>query len=350
MAFLLWVFLSSLTVVSLTTGLPPAYVEREAWVMGTRLRLSVEAPSGQEAADASETVVLELGRVERVLSTWGLSSEISAINSAPPGRSVPASKELIDLLVEVKGLAKATSGAFSPNVGALVDVWDFRGEGRIPAEAELALARIAAADSAITVNPTALTVARHHPLAWLDTDGFGKGAALRSVDEALRATGVSRALVDLGGQILAFGSGGDTWSVSVAHPSRRFDPVLALSISGVSVATSGNSERNLKVDGDRIGHILNPITGEPAPIWGSVTVVSADPLEADVLSTAFYVMGPEKALRRSQALSNVGVLVLEEQGDTLRVDWNLAMEQWLTPSLHPPVDSAPRGSSQPRSN
>ena len=180
MAFFFWVFLSTLTLASPTSGPPPAYVEREAWVMGTRLRLSVEAPSAQEAADASEKVILELGRVERVLSSWGLSSEISAINSAPPGRSVPASEELIELLVEVEGLARSTSGAFSPKVGALVDVWDFRGQGRIPEEAELALARIAADDNVITVNPTTLTVVRNHPLAWLDTDGFaGAGSRQR---------------------------------------------------------------------------------------------------------------------------------------------------------------------------
>jgi thiamine biosynthesis lipoprotein len=348
-AVLLGFFLSTLTLASLHPGPQPALAEREAWVMGTRLRLSVEAPSADQATDASEKAIRELERMERVLSTWSPTSEISAINSAPPGKAVQTSQELISLLVEVDSFAESTSGAFSPRVGALVDIWDFRGHGRAPEETELASARMASGEDVITVDPAASTVARHHPLAWLDTDGFGKGAALRAVREVLHATGVSRALVDLGGQILAIGSGGDEWVISVAHPSRRSDPVLMIEVSGVSVATSGNSERSVEVDGHAIGHVLDPRTGEPAPIWGSVTVVSTDPLEADVLSTALYVMGPDEALRWGQMRSDVGVIVQDNREDALRVEWNLAMEQWLAPLPHPLVGFAVRRFSQSRS-
>ena len=91
-----------------------------------------------------------------------------------------------------------------------------------------------------------------------------------------------------------------------------------MSIDGGSVSTSGNGERGIQVRGRRLGHILDPRTGEPAPDFGSLTVWTADPLRADCLSTGLYVLGPERALRWAAAHPGVEVLVLQTQGERLR--------------------------------
>src|SRR6185295_16213692 len=149
----------------------------------------------------------------------------------------------------------------------------------------------------------------------LEEGGFGKGAGLRDAIGALSRAGVSRASLDLGGQVAVLGRG---WTIPVADPRRRDRPVIALSIDGGSVSTSGNGERGIEVNGRRLGHILDPRTGEPAADFGSLTVWTADPLRADCLSTGLYVLGPGRALRWAAAHPGVEVLVLRPAGDGLQ--------------------------------
>ena len=133
--------------------------------------------------------------------------------------------------------------------------------------------------------------------------------------EALRRDGVARASLDLGGQVAVLGGG---WEIPVADPRRRDRSVVALTIDGGSVSTSGNSEHGFEIAGKRYGHILDPRTGHPAPDFGSLTVWTADPLWADCLSTGLYVLGPERALAWAAEHPGVEVLVLRTDGGRLR--------------------------------
>jgi thiamine biosynthesis lipoprotein len=77
--------------------------------------------------------------------------------------------------------------------------------------------------------------------------------------------------------------------------------------------------------------VLDPRTGMPVPAWGSVTVVAADALAADALSTALFVMGPEAALAWARSRADIGVLVLELRGGDVVASWNPALESFLVP-------------------
>ena len=125
----------------------------------------------------------------------------------------------------------------------------------------------------------------------LDLGGFGKGYALDEAAAVLAARGVSDALLDLGGQVLALGAppGEPGWIVEVAHPADRSRPVLALCVRDASVSTSGNAERSFVVEGERFGHLLDPTTGRPVDFLGSVTVIAPRAAAADALSTALAV-------------------------------------------------------------
>jgi len=301
---------------------PDHTVEREAYVMGTRLIVRVNAPgaSGREAAEAA----LSAARAEEDrLSTWRSDTELAALNGRA-GEPVAVSRTLLETLVEVGEWVAVTGGAFDPTVGALVDAWDLRGEGRVPSIEALASARARTGWTSVRLDPGAGTV-RLGSGQWLDSGGFGKGLALRRAGAALAERG-GEGVLDFGGQLLV--TGGVSEPVWVAHPADRDRPVAGLRVSGVSVATTGASERWVEVDGRRLGHVLDPRTGQPVPPWGSVTVVAGDPFDADVLSTALFVMGPDAALEWARERS-YGVLVLEDGSDGLRARWNRAMERWL---------------------
>lgn len=313
--------------------------------MGTWLRAEVEDDSRSAASEALEAAVSAVERMDALLGTWDPATPMSRANQAPVGVPVAVPAEVAALLAEAEAWAVRTGRAFDPSVGALVDAWALRSGGRVPSPAEISLALTRVGPQAISVDVARSTVTRTVDVAWVDTGGFGKGAALRAAADTLRARGVRRALLDLGGQVLASAALGERdWEVAVAHPRQRQDTAAVLVLRDVSAATSGNSERGLLVAGREVGHILDPRSGEAVPWWGSVTVVSADPLEADVLSTALYVMGPEAGMAWALDLPDVGVLFLVEVGGELLQLHNQAMDSWLG---EPPARAGTRETPSP---
>lgn len=298
--------------------------------MGTTLRIGVVSPARAAGVAAIESAFEAVRRIDGLLSTWRDDSEIARLNHAPAGATVALSAELYGLLREAAYWSRTTGGAFDPSVGALVDAWDLRGEGRLPSPEQLAAARRATGLDRFALADTGETAVRRDSAAWLDTGGFGKGVALREAERALRAAGITSAFLNFGGQVLALGAGdGADWMVPVAHPSRRGEEVLRLHLRGRSASTSSQSERSLTVGGRQVGHILDPRSGEPVPAWGSVTVVARDPAVADMLSTALLVLGPEAGGRWAEDRTDVGVLFLVERDGRVLRRWNPALEPFL---------------------
>jgi thiamine biosynthesis lipoprotein len=284
---------------------PTATVERRVMLMGTSLEIVVEAADRQAGLAASERAVEALEAAESRLSTWRDDTELARLNQAPAGEPRALSPALVADLAAAKRCWQETGGAFDPAIGPLVKAWGLRTGGRLPDERERQAAVAASRMEGLRLE--AGVAVRERPELMLEEGGFGKGAGLKDAMRVLSETGVVRASLDLGGQVAVLGGG---WTVPVADPRRRDRSVLALSIDGGSVSTSGNSERGIEVNGRRLGHVLDPRTGEPAPDFGSLTVWTADPLRADCLSTGLYVLGPERALRWAAAHSGVEVLVL----------------------------------------
>ncbi len=299
------------------------WVERSAYLMGTTLRIRVAAADRTEATDAIEYAFREVARWEGHLSTWRPDSELSRLNAASPGVAVPLPRSLTHALLEARRWSLRTERAFDPAVGALIDAWHLRGPrptgGGVPSSPAIDSALAASGFRHFRVDSAASTVTRLHPDAWLDAGGFGKGLALRAAGRALEELGITNAILDFGGQILVLGPAPSvaSWTISVAHPERRHDPVLTVRLrDGQSAATTSISERGVDIGGHRLGHVLDPRTGRPVTGWGSVTVVAGDPLVADVLSTALFVMGPDRALEWAGRHPEVGVVVIRSATGT----------------------------------
>jgi len=278
---------------------------RHLAAMGTALSLTVSAPTRDRALDASEAGVRAVEKAERLLSTWRGDTSLALLNAAAPDVPVTVPPELFALLKRVFEWEKKTGGAFNPAVLPLVTGWGLRTGGRIPDATSLARARAASRAALFAFEESSSSVTRGDALAGIDEGAWGKGWALDKAAAAMRAAGATSGILDLGGQILAFG---EEISVNIAHPRDRDKTVARLRLADISASTSGNSERGVVVDGRRIGHLLDPRTGTPAPDFGSVTVVALSGLVADVLSTAFFVLGPEQGLALSEQLRVDGVI------------------------------------------
>ncbi len=253
-------------------------VERQLLAMGTVLTVRVAADDRTMALAASEAAVAAVERTEARLSTRHGDSEVSVLNRAPVGRWVDISTALARDLATVSWCHRQTSGAFDPAAGKL-DALERDGE-RARRLADIAL----------------------------DTGGFGKGVALDAALEAARAAGARAAMVDLGGQVAAFGQ---TLEVGIAHPSRRSRVVTQLHLGQGSVATSGQ--------GEQPGHIRNPHTGSASPAFGSVTVRSESAARADCLATGLFVLGSDAALEWAASQDEVVVVVVENRTPFVQV-------------------------------
>jgi thiamine biosynthesis lipoprotein len=306
---------------------------RHLAVMGTAFVLTVSAATHDRALDASEAAVRAVETADQLLSTWRDDTPLARLNAAAPGEAHEVPSTLFDVLRRVFEWKEKTDGAFEPAVAPLVRAWGLRTKGRIPGAAELAAARRASDLSLFTFEESSLSVSRRNAAAGIDEGAWGKGWALDRAAEAARAAGASSLVIDLGGQVLA---SGEETAVSVAHPRDRSRTVGTLRLKNASASTSGNSERGLVANGRRIGHLLDPRTGEPARDFGSVTVVAKDGLTADILSTAFFVLGPRDGMALSKRLRAAGtpnevLFFFEgEEGPGLRTSMSPGMKRLVT--------------------
>lgn len=282
--------------------------------MGTvlQVRLPAAVPDPEASFEAAFRAVAE---VEEAASLWKRGTELERVHArATEGATTVVSAPLGALVAEALRVSELTRGAFSPAVGALVTAWDLRGSGRTASPEERRSAAARSRTEGVRYDPVTRELGLD-PGITLDLDGIAKGFALDRAAEALRARGIDDALLNFGGQILVIGpaAGRPPREAHVASPFDSSAPVLSVWLRDASLSTSSSSERARIVDGQEVGHLLDPRTGELVFATGSVTVLASSGALADALSTAWAVEGPavflraapEGPLRRSGAVAFV---------------------------------------------
>ena len=273
--------------------------QRQAYMMGTRVELSAYARDRAEGLRRLESAVVSLEATDSELSTWKETSDVSAINRLPVGRRRSLPPRLCSLFAELQDWQAATLGTFDPGIGALTDAWGIHQGGSTPARAELEKARTRSGIQRFDIDRVQCSIARRDE-ATIDVGAFGKGEAL---DRAAARFDGQPWMIDFGGQVSVGGvpPGTKAWTVLIAHPTERSRSIMNVKLKTGSLSTSAGSEHDLRVNGIRIGHILDPRTGTPAPYGGSVVVWHQRGLVADILSTALYVMGPREGMQWAEA-------------------------------------------------
>lgn len=298
-----------------STSLPKP-VERQVSLMGTRCRLLVYERDRKEGIEHIEGAIETLQETEAELSTWQPGSVLSRLNRQPLGKPFHLSGRLCRLFSQLSFWNLQTRGRFDPGVGALINAWGLRHSGKIPGNRELRRALSRTGWRFYRFDPAGCQVTRTRRVL-IDAGAFGKGEGLDRV--SVRVGNGRSWLIDLGGQIWVTGAPPDRrgWTVELSHPRHRDQPLLEVTLGTGSLATSGGSERDRRVNGRRVGHILNPQTGYPADFSGSVSVFHRRALVADILSTALYVMGPGTGLKwcRQHRIAALFLIPLPRPGD-----------------------------------
>jgi len=277
------------------TAEPPT-AEQVRYVMGTTATVQVWALDFEMAAQAVEGVFEVFDRVDSLMSTWRDDSVLSSLNGARRGQWIHVGSEVCRVLHVAKTVSMASEGAFDPTVLPLVRLWGFRGGQVALPDSALLAATLATVDYGLL--ELDLVSGRARLLAEgmaVDLGGIAKGYALDRAAEAMRRVGVTGGMIDLGGNLLAFGQGPHR-QVGIVDPTSADRLLASVPLTDAAVATSGQYERYMTIQGRRYGHILDPRTGWPVPGGVSATVVATEAILADALATAAVVLGMDRGL------------------------------------------------------
>ena len=267
-------------------------------MMGTVFLIKVEA-SPEQAQPAINDAFVEIERLERVLSEWRDDSEISKINQNAGQRAVQVSSDVFTVIKAGVDVSRWSNGAFDLSWAAMRGIYDFRpGQQRIPVRSDVRR-RVDLIDwKHIALNEEERTVFLKREGMAIGTGGIGKGYALDRAGAILRRAGIQNYMLFAGGQVQVHGRRNSrAWRVGIQHPRQENIYFAFFESEGGSISTSGDYEHFfIDENGKRWHHILNPKTGLPAEKSISVTLMAPSGLYADALSTASFVLGPEKAL------------------------------------------------------
>ena len=265
-------------------------VSRECFAMDTVMTLSA---SGDQAEQALTEAEAELYRLDHLFSISSATGDIAHLNQTG---SASVSAETAQLLTRALAFSQQTNGAFDITIYPVAQLWGFySGQFQVPSADALqaALKHVGWQHCQLEGNSVTLEEGTQ-----LDLGAIAKGYASARVAQIIQAAGVSSANLSLGGNVHVIGRKPDSsdWKVAIADPDDPSDYAGILQVQDTAVVTSGGYQRYFEENGTTYHHILDPKTGYPARSgFRSVTVISQDDVLADALSTALFVMGPEKA-------------------------------------------------------
>lgn len=294
---------------------PGGVVKAVQYVFAMDTEMMLEA-FGERAEEAVRAATQEVLRIDQLLSVGISTSDIARLNAEGSGEVSARTANLLRAGMEI---GEGVGGAFDITVYPLMEAWGFTGGGfRVPGEEELRslLSYVGLDKLSITGNKVTLSEG-----AKVDLGGIAKGYTSGRLMEIFADYGVDAALVSLGGNVQTYGrkTNGADWNVAIQNPDKDADYLGILACHDVAVVTSGGYERFFEEGGRTYHHILDPKTGYPANAGlRSVTVVSGDGTLADALSTALYVIGPEKAIAYwRQHPGEFGFILLRDDGTIL---------------------------------
>lgn len=284
--------------------------------MGTLLRVSIWVASDHRgAADAAAQAALDrVSALEARTSSWQPTSATAAINRGAYAAPVHVEPELRELIAISQDWARRSDGAFDITGGPLFSLWaKAREEGVLPTAAEIDEQRASVGHQDLHL--VGDTVRFGRPGMRLGFGAVGKGFAADQAAAFLRDEGWSDFTIDLGGDVVVSGTrGGSPWRVAIQHP-REQTMLAEYRSTGGAIATSGDYEQYVVIDGRRYSHIIDPRTGRPVAGPASVTVLARRCADADAMATAVSVMAPDRRLRFIESLPGVEAVIVAEGGD-----------------------------------
>lgn len=255
---------------------------------------------GENAEEVINSSFERMRKIENEMSKNIKESEVSKINNNATKDWVKVSEDTFKVIEKAVEYAEFTNGRFDPTIGPLVELWGIgTSEARVPTTNEIKETKKLVNYKDLKLDEENNRIKFEKENMQIDLGGIAKGYAADEVRNIVKDAGIESAYVNLGGNVLVIGGkeDGTPWKIGIQDPREERGSVMAsLEIKDKTVVTSGNYERYFREDGVLYHHILDPETGKPTRNdLLSVSIISKDSFEADVLSTSAFIFGRKEA-------------------------------------------------------
>jgi len=285
-------------------------------LMGNRFEITVEAGKEKDADRLLQIAVNEIKRIEEKLSTFKEQSETNLINRNAGVAEVEVSDETFQLIKRSKKISDLTQGAFDISYGSVDKrFWNFDAQMTSLPDRKTAKKMVKLINYRnIILNDEKKTVFLKHEGMRIGFGGIGKGYAAEKTKDLLKSLGVKAGIVNASGDLTAWGipENGKKWTIGIVHPDFRNMPFSYLEVTDLAVATSGNYEKFVVIDGKKYSHTIDPKTGYPIQGIKSVTIICPNAEISDALATPVTIMGIKAGLGMINQMNDIDCIIIDD--------------------------------------
>ncbi|HOX82395.1 MAG TPA: FAD:protein FMN transferase [Chryseolinea sp.] len=297
--------------------------------MGNQFEFTVVASDETWANQKIEEAIAEVKRIEKMLTTFGDFSQTNQINAKAGIESVPVDKEVFDLIERSLRISALTQGAFDITYGSIdKSLWNFDKNMTSLPDPLTAKATV----RLINFRNVILDKERHSVFLTekgmrIGFGGIGKGYAADRAKQVMVDAGVNSGIVNAAGDLTVWGTqpNGEAWTVGIADPDKKELPFASLNLSNTSIATSGNYEKYVVIDGKKYSHTIDPKTGYPVQGIKSVTILCSHAEIADAMATPVMVMGIKAGIGLINQLKGIACIVVDDH-NTIHTSSNINLK------------------------
>ena len=301
-------------------------------VMGTFARVLAVGESEEICRDAINNAFDEMHRINDLMTDYDPNSPLSALSRTAVAAPVPVDADIFTVLSAAYHYSELSDGAFDVTISPLVKLWrKAKQEGKAPTEIELRKAQSLVGYKNLRLDAENKTVQFAKEGMSLDVGGIAKGYGIDKATEALQNAGLLGGMVDIGGDLRCFGvpaNKAKQWLVGLQDPTTDEDILMVLNMNDRAVATSGDYQRFVVINGQKHSHIVNPATADSAQTLSSVSVIAPSAMAADALATSVTVLGKEKGMKLIESIENTEALLVDE-GQTQNITKTTGATQYI---------------------
>ncbi len=284
--------------------------------MGNRFQLTAVNESEPLAKTAIDAGIREIQRIEKLLTTYNEESETALINRNAGIQPVKISPETFHLIERSKKISEITQGAFDITYGSVDKrLWNFDADMRTLPDVRTASKMVRLINYRnIQLDRQDYSVMLKEKGMRIGFGGIGKGYAAEKAKRVMKENGMESGIVNASGDMTTWGlqPDGKPWTIGIADPNAKDKIFSYMNITDMAVATSGNYEKFILVNGQKYSHTINPKTGLPIRGIKSVTIISTNAEVADAMATPVMIMGIRAGLDMINQINNVEAIVVDD--------------------------------------
>ncbi|MGZ3844849.1 MAG: FAD:protein FMN transferase [Flavisolibacter sp.] len=290
--------------------------KRGLLLMGNHFEISVVSDDEAWAEERIDMAVDEIRRIEKILTTFKDDSETALINNNAGIKPVKVSEEVFRLIERSKRISHITQGAFDISYGSIDKrLWNFDKTMTSLPDPKLAKQMVRLINYRnIILDYEQHTVFLKEKGMRIGFGGIGKGYAAEMAKTVMQKAGVTSGVVNASGDLAAWGyqPDGKPWTIGIVHPDAADMPFSYMNVTNMAVATSGNYEKFVMIDGKKYSHTINPRTGLPVRGIKSVTIISPNAELCDALATPVTIMGVTAGMHLINQLKDIECVIIDD--------------------------------------